>query len=153
MCPRLPRASMGHVVLLPQAADVCLSSVYPEQRRVTPLESTLVEVFILNSLNPFRMNTCRAKPRFAQFWCNISPFRINTCKSVSKQTTLSTFRINTYEKTGGWGEGHSFQSSNIPNGSTGRNLPGCIPKVPNSELIARHSPLITRHWIRKEAPC
>src|SRR5260370_9953303 len=49
------------------------------------------------------MNTCRAKPHFAQFWCNISPFRINTCKSVSKQTTLSTFRINTYEKTGGWG--------------------------------------------------
>ncbi len=27
-----------------------------------------------------------------------SPFRINTCKSVSKQTTLSSFRINTYEK-------------------------------------------------------
>src|SRR5713226_1120047 len=27
-------------------------------------------------------------------------FRINTCKSVSKQTTLSTFRINTYEKPG-----------------------------------------------------
>src|SRR5712664_1581763 len=25
-------------------------------------------------------------------------FRINTCKSVSKQTTLSSFRINTYEK-------------------------------------------------------
>src|SRR5258708_2886423 len=99
MCPRLPRASMGHVVLLHQAADVCLPSVYPEQRRVTPLESTLAEVFILNSLNPFRMNTCRAKPHFAQFWCNVTPFRINTCKSVSKQTTLSTFRINTYEKT------------------------------------------------------
>src|SRR2546425_8414765 len=87
MCPR-------HVVLLPQAAYVCLPSA-------TFLKSTLVEVFILNSLNPFRMNTCRAKPHFAQFWCNISPFRINTCKSVSKQTTLSTFRINTYEKTGG----------------------------------------------------
>ena len=96
---------LRHVVLLPRAADVCLPSVYPEQRRVTPLESTLVEVFILNTLNPFRMNTCRAKPHFAQFWCNISPFRINTCKSVSKQTTLSTFRINTYEKTGGWGRG------------------------------------------------
>ena len=103
MCRRLPRASMGHVVLLPQAADVCFPSVYPEQRRVTPLESTLVEVFILSTLNPFRMNTCRAKPRFAQFWCNVSPFKINTCKSVSKQTTLSAFRINTYEKTGGEG--------------------------------------------------
>src|SRR5229473_587884 len=103
MCPRLPRASMGHVVLLPPAAAVCLPSVYPEQRWVTPPESTLAEVFILNSLNPFRMNTCHGEPRFAQFLCNVSPFRINTCKSVSKQTTLSTFRINTYEKTGGWG--------------------------------------------------
>jgi hypothetical protein len=28
------------------------------------------------------------------------PFRINTCKSVSKQTTSSVFRINTYEKQG-----------------------------------------------------
>src|ERR1700680_3761642 len=26
---------------------------------------------------------------------------MNTCKSVSKQTTLTSFRINTYEKTGG----------------------------------------------------
>ncbi len=40
----------------------------------------------------------------AQFWCNVSPFRINTCKSVSKQRTSTSFRMNTYEKTpGGWG--------------------------------------------------
>ena len=32
-----------------------------------------------------------------------SPFRINTCKSVSKQTTLTPFRINTYEKHRGGG--------------------------------------------------
>src|SRR5260370_29421053 len=43
---------------------------------------------------------------FAQFWCNISPFRINTCKSVSKQRTLTTFRMNTYEKI--WGGGGHF---------------------------------------------
>src|ERR1700674_73169 len=30
-------------------------------------------------------------------------FRINTCKSVSKQMTLTPFRINTYEKQGGGG--------------------------------------------------
>jgi hypothetical protein len=30
----------------------------------------------------------------------LSTFRINTCKSVSKQTTLTSFRINTYEKRG-----------------------------------------------------
>ncbi len=28
----------------------------------------------------------------------VNPFRINTCESVSKQRTLSIFRINTYEK-------------------------------------------------------
>src|SRR6266849_301339 len=86
-----------HVALpTPPAADVCLPSG-------TPLESTLAEVFILNSLNPFRMNSCHGKPPFAQFWCNVSPFRINTCKSASKQTTLTPFRMNTYEKTGGGG--------------------------------------------------
>ena len=39
----------------------------------------------------------------AQFLCNVSPFRINTYESVSKQTTLTTFRMNTYEKQAGWG--------------------------------------------------
>src|SRR5216683_7134687 len=43
------------------------------------------------------------KPHFAQFWCNVSPFRMNTCKSVSKQRTLTPFRMNTYEKQGGGG--------------------------------------------------
>src|SRR6266478_3113957 len=162
MCPRLPRASMGHVVPLPPAAYVCLPSVYPEQRRVTPLQSTLAEVFILSALNPFRMNTCRAKPPFAQFWCNVSPFRINTCKSVSKQTTLSTFRINTYEKTGGWGIPpiiQSFRSHSpytLPSSVSRKsfichsyeNTRGVYPKFP-----IRNSSLATRHWIRKEAPC
>src|SRR5216684_3500853 len=31
-------------------------------------------------------------------------FRMNTCKSVSKQKTLSIFRINTYAKHSGWGQ-------------------------------------------------
>jgi len=33
----------------------------------------------------------------------LSTFRMNTCKSVSKQRTLSTSRMNTYAKTGGRG--------------------------------------------------
>src|SRR5260370_2752449 len=33
----------------------------------------------------------------------VSSFRINTCESVSKQRTLTSFRINTYEKPGGGG--------------------------------------------------
>src|SRR5712692_2654653 len=103
-----------HAVLLtPGTVDVCLPPVCPEQRRATPVESTLIgmlQVFILNNLKLFRINTYekrggkgRKRARFAQFWCNATPFRINTSKSVSKQTTLSTFRINTYEKQGGGG--------------------------------------------------
>src|SRR5712691_9746541 len=86
-------------------ADVCLAPA-------TPLESTLAEVFILNNLNFFRMNTFCWSPRFAQFWCNVSPFRINTSKSVSKQRALSTFRINTYEKQGEGEGGRSSQRVN-----------------------------------------
>src|SRR2546426_4693822 len=52
--------------------------------------------------------------RFAQLWCNINPIKINTCKSVSKQTTLSPFRINTYEKQAGWGRGAVLLSSDLP---------------------------------------
>ena len=33
----------------------------------------------------------------------LSTFRMNTCKSVSKQRTLTPFRMNTYAKTGGGG--------------------------------------------------
>ncbi len=39
----------------------------------------------------------------AQFWCNVSLFRINTSKSVSKQRTSTSLRMNTYEKTTGGG--------------------------------------------------
>src|SRR6266487_3456965 len=59
-------------------------------------------------------------PRFAQFWCDASPFRINTSKSVSKQTTSTLFRMNTYGKHTGWGEG--YHSSIF-------------------EFVTRHSPL------------
>src|SRR3989454_11237895 len=116
-----------HAALLtPAPADVCLPLACPEQRRATPLESTLIEmlqVFILNNLKLFRINTCekrggkgRKRARFAQFWCNLNPFRINTCKSVSKQTTLSTFRINSYEKTGGWGADSGTRHPSVSTG-------------------------------------
>src|SRR6266849_10083892 len=38
----------------------------------------------------------------------VSPFRMNTCKSVSKQRTLTTFRMNTYEKRGEGGGGTNW---------------------------------------------
>src|SRR2546425_5946222 len=81
------------------------------------LESTLIgklQVFILNNLKPFRMNQITKSPHFAQFWCTVNPFRINTCKSVSKQTTLTSFRINTYEKQGEGGRGPQTVNNLIP---------------------------------------
>src|SRR5260370_22318043 len=45
----------------------------------------------------------RISTHFARFLCRLSPFRMNTSKSVSKQRTLTIFRMNTYEKRGrGW---------------------------------------------------
>src|SRR6267378_4417356 len=56
---------------------------------------------------PVRSNL-RAKPsplelaqKTAANWRALSTFRMNTCKSVSKQSTLTAFRMNTYAKTGG----------------------------------------------------
>src|SRR5260370_28992950 len=64
-------------------------------------KSFRIRIYRTFSRNSFRMNTYQEqgeRAHFAQFWCNISPFRINTYKSVSKRTTLTSFRINTYEK-------------------------------------------------------
>jgi hypothetical protein len=62
----------------------------------------------------------------------LSTFRINTCKSVSKQTTLTSFRINTYEK---------------PRGGAPINPPSRSSRVrlsrENPPLPTRHSPLAT----------
>jgi len=84
----------------------------PSQRQPMPLFALLALSCGGSADRPFAVLSRRFRPsrkqhrkstNFAQFWCNINPFRINTCKSVSKQTTLSIFRINTYEKTGGGG--------------------------------------------------
>src|SRR6266852_8323557 len=60
-----------------------------------------------SAVKPFRSNSFRIitykNTHFARFWRHLSPFRINTSKSVSKQRTLSIFRMNTYEKQGGGG--------------------------------------------------
>jgi hypothetical protein len=42
-------------------------------------------------------------PFYLRSLCALSTFKINTCKSVSKQMTLTPFRMNTCEKTGGGG--------------------------------------------------
>src|SRR5260370_39483401 len=48
----------------------------------------------------------------------LTTFRINTCKSVSKQRTLTIFRMNTYAKQGGGGAPYS-------EGPSGRKY--CVP--------------------------
>jgi len=60
---------------------------------------------------------------------SITPFRINTCKSVTKQTTLTTSRINTYAKTGGRGTpGLSQTFRHFPNQEF---LCSSVPRWPN----------------------
>ena len=107
-------------MLARHAVPLTAPAADPRLPRPTPSESTLIEtlqVFILNNLNLFRLNTFSGIRPFAQFWCNLSPFRINTSKSVSKQTTLTPFRMNTYEKQGGGG-GSSQTVNSLPRQKT-----------------------------------
>ncbi len=53
----------------------------------------------------FPLSTLPAQPQHRVL---LSHFRMNTCKSVSKQTTLSTCRMNTYAKPGGRGPRRSL---------------------------------------------
>src|SRR5260370_23211098 len=94
-CPRTRRSPPRGSFNCPRRRSLLLPT--------TAVESALLQVFILNNLNPFRMNTYKKQAEgahFAHFWCNVSPFRMNTSKTVSKQITLTPFRINTYEKRG-----------------------------------------------------
>jgi hypothetical protein len=71
-------------------------------------------------------------------------FRINTCKSVSKQTILTSFRINTYEKPGE-GEGQLGIKSGDPPGKFEPDANRWDPKVP---------PICTWTWlISRRHPC
>src|SRR2546426_3488928 len=69
----------------------------------TPLQSIVSALFPMQQRGyPFISTHSRPPSTFYKF------FRITTCKSGSKQTTLSTFKINTYEKTGGGGGSFFF---------------------------------------------
>src|SRR5712692_6667876 len=89
------------------------------------------------------------------------PFRMNTCESVSKQRTLTTFRINTYEKPRGEG-GPAFRVSSVqpqpPVSSLQNHMRHVAPLSPVASvdcayfpsprgcttLFRPHSPLATR---------
>jgi hypothetical protein len=90
-------------------------------------------VKIPRSLNPYPSATPKTSthPRNSR--------RMNTCKSVSKQMSLTIFRMNTYVKTGGGGDG------DIP---ASHSIAPCYSSTPNSASLqravnsARHSPLV-----------
>jgi hypothetical protein len=73
--------------------------------RTLPFQNTLSS--LRQTQRPLRLSVILCGlylPREKCHWKEgaVTIFRINTCKSISKQTTLTPFRINTYDK---WGEG------------------------------------------------
>jgi hypothetical protein len=58
---------------------------------------------------PLESNNSRSSP-FCTILVQCKLFRMNTCKTVSKQTTSTRFRINTYEKQGEGGPHFSVPS-------------------------------------------
>jgi hypothetical protein len=110
-CPSFQRSTVDSLPSLGSRrapeAQKCLS--------VTPLLGTLTNSLSRKSFPCHSYTNTRdrgvAPPKFFAFTQSdgrdgplpLNTFRINTCKSVSKQTTLTSFGINTYEKPGGGG--------------------------------------------------
>ena len=66
----------------------------------------------------------------------IKLFRINTCKSLSKQTTLTPFRMNTYEKHGGWA---SLLLTRHSSKGVWSRLPSNVHTIPQSAGFGRRA--------------
>ena len=80
----------------------------------------------------------------------LTTFRMNTCKSVSKQRTLSPFRMNTYAKTGEGGPHKLIELTRSAAPSLGppgwRATPGCTPpRKPPRPTIPSPTPTSTDH--------
>src|SRR5579859_635874 len=118
--PSLPSITAPAVSLLAFSGPVTASyarssagaSAHPLYFDILPHSSALDKIvsIFFSMISPlFSRNTRVGTPssqfnRFSPFFAlSASPFRINTCKNPSKQTTLSAFRINTYEKPRGAG--------------------------------------------------
>src|SRR5579859_412728 len=87
-------------------------SAHPLYFDILPHSSALDKIasIFFSMISPLFSRNTRVGTPSSQFkqlspFCALSasPFRINTCKNPSKQTTLSAFRINTYEKPRGAG--------------------------------------------------
>ena len=79
-----------------------LSTAFTPNRSLTPLSTAFTQTHRGGgpSVCRIRSKITIRKPKFDAL---LSTFRMNTCKSVSKQRTLTAFRMNTYEKRGGGG--------------------------------------------------
>jgi hypothetical protein len=113
--PRLPplitlRSKLAEAIeAFGDLVHVILQTFKSQLSTLDPFHLPPVPLFCRSS-KPFKING-----HFSRFWRHLSPFRINTCKSVSKQTTLSTFRINIYEKRGEGGRLLLTRNSKIEN--------------------------------------
>ena len=84
-------------------ASALLPSRDEKSVTVNPLDSVLTNC---DARNPFRIRSyrkCRVSLNGLQNCPSAKPSRMNTCKSVSKQRTLTPFRMNTYGKHRGRG--------------------------------------------------
>jgi len=91
----LPRANPRGT---PISAVSPLSTAFTPNRSLTPLSTAFTQntLVVASACRTFQRHTRVLLPA-------ITTFRMNTCKSVSKQRTLTPFRMNTYAKTGGEG--------------------------------------------------
>jgi hypothetical protein len=85
---------------------------FSQRRRSTRREATCRKR--TNTPGNWSRQECRTHSQSSFSGGQITIFRINTCKSVSKQRTLSPFRMNTCEKNRG--EGVPLASSITPSG-------------------------------------
>jgi hypothetical protein len=98
-------------------------AVHPKNNRfITPLFSASSELLFSQLLCfhnhlrcplVFQITAIRSLREHAAPPNALTTFRINTCKSVSKQTTLSPFRMNTYAKPGGGGHTSATTSRSL----------------------------------------
>jgi hypothetical protein len=80
----------------------------------------------------------------------LTTFRINTCKSVSKQRTLTPFRINTYKKQGGTPANSRYDSGHMRHVAPLSSVPHSIAHtsrhhggVPFTQSALREGPLLS----------
>jgi hypothetical protein len=113
----LPRAKSRGT---PNRAVSPLVVAFTPNALATPLESAFTKNTGVWGTGQFAISprlTLIAQP---QNRAPLNTFRMNTCKSVSKQSTLTIFRMNTYAKTGGEGPSRQVRTGRIPD--TARTL-------------------------------